>query len=387
VPLSGEPVAVLLVEDSPSDAALLRASLHGAGRFVVTCAESLAEAFALTRARPFDAVLLDLTLPDCTGLETVDRARAAWPALPVLVLTGADDEAVAVEAVQRGVQDYLVKGQTDERLVARALRYAIERQRAETEIRRVNAELEQRVIQRTAQLRRLASELTLAEQRERRRLGELLHDNLQQLLVFARLTVGGVRPRCADAGAQQALARVEDTLGEAVELARSLTADLSPPTLYEHGLAAAVRLFGRRLQEQCGLEVGVEADPEAEAASESVRVLLYQSIRELLTNVVKHAGVPRAEVRIARQDDGGLRIEVADAGTGFEPYRVVGAPATRGFGLFSIRERLQLLGGGLEVASAPGRGTRVTLTVPPPGETGDGGALVRNGGPSAPSAG
>jgi signal transduction histidine kinase/DNA-binding response OmpR family regulator len=125
-----------LVEDSPSDAALLQESLSqsGLGRFAISLAESWAEADAQLSEGPFEVVLLDLSLPDSSGDETILRARARAPHLPVVVLTGLHDEAIALKALRLGVQDYLVKGQTDGRQIARAIRYAIERKREEARL-------------------------------------------------------------------------------------------------------------------------------------------------------------------------------------------------------------------------------------------------------------
>jgi PAS domain S-box-containing protein len=128
---------VLLVEDSVSDADILQAMLRqsGSGRFEFTCAESMEQALASLRQRAFDVVLLDLSLPDSTGESTFLRVREAAPQMPLVVLTSGYDEALGVEAIRHGVQDYLVKRRMDGLQIARAIRYAIERQQAEKTLR------------------------------------------------------------------------------------------------------------------------------------------------------------------------------------------------------------------------------------------------------------
>lgn len=123
---------VLLIEDNPGDARLMREYLaadRGAG-FQIDWADRLAKGLALLSQSPFDAVILDLTLPDSKGLETFQRVHEGAPQVAILVLSGLDDEALAVEAVQLGAQDYIVKGQVGGARLVRAIRYAIERQRA-----------------------------------------------------------------------------------------------------------------------------------------------------------------------------------------------------------------------------------------------------------------
>lgn len=126
-------IRVLLVEDNPGDARLLRETLAGAGttRFVITHVDRLAEAVARLARERFDVVLLDLHLPDSSGLETFSRAHENAPGAPIVVLTGLDDEDMAIRAVQAGAQDYLIKGQVPSTLLVRALRYAMERIRRE----------------------------------------------------------------------------------------------------------------------------------------------------------------------------------------------------------------------------------------------------------------
>lgn len=136
-------VRVLLVEDNPSDARLLRATLvaEASDQFEVVRAERLAEALVALRRATVDVVLLDLGLPDSQGLETFSQVAEHAPHVPVVVLSGLDDESVAFQAVQAGAQDYLVKGEADGRLLVRALRYAVARQRAE-QAQRVRERLE-----------------------------------------------------------------------------------------------------------------------------------------------------------------------------------------------------------------------------------------------------
>jgi DNA-binding NarL/FixJ family response regulator len=157
---------VLLVEDNPVDADLLMDVLKGAPGCTLHREETLAGALArLGGARTEDLVLLDLSLPDATGLEALTRVRAAAPDLAVVVLTGLDDEATGVKALQFGAQDYLIKGQLDPRLLLRAFRYAVERTRFEETARRLEAERAAReaVERELAELRRLESEREGAE--------------------------------------------------------------------------------------------------------------------------------------------------------------------------------------------------------------------------------
>jgi two-component system, cell cycle sensor histidine kinase and response regulator CckA len=146
---------ILLVEDNPADARLLRENLAEAGpdQFAVHQAGCLGDALdQLQEKKACDVILLDLSLPDSQGLTTVSRMQTAAPRVPIVVLTGMDDDALGIEAVRIGAQDYLVKGQTDGRLLSRTIHYAAERQRAQEAIRRLNQELEQRVRERTREL-------------------------------------------------------------------------------------------------------------------------------------------------------------------------------------------------------------------------------------------
>ena len=244
-----------------------------------------------------------------------------------------------------------------------------DRKRMEEELRRSRDELEQRVAERTseleqraAQLARLSSELTLAEQGERQRLAQLLHDHLQQLLVGAKLRLERLWRR-ADDQQRQSVEQIRSLLDESLDASRALTAELSPPILHEAGLVAGLEWLARWMRDKHGLVVSLIAESHLRPEREDVEVLLFQSVRELLFNVVKHSGVMRARVELARQDADHIRVMVSDEGVGLVNGQA-GQTVQSRFGLFSIRERLQLLGGSMHIETSPGCGTRITLIAP-----------------------
>lgn len=253
------------------------------------------------------------------------------------------------------------------------LREGAESQRAlRQQLQTLHESLQQRIAERTlmaeqraAQLRRLAAELTQAEQRERRRLAQMLHDHLQQLLYAARLRLGWVRRHILDGPLHDALQEVDTLLDQSIGESRSLTMELSPPVLYDGGLAASLDWLARTMYEKHGLVVKVHLDPSAEPVEEDTRVVLFQIVRELLFNIVKHAQTEHACVEMSQLDTHQLQIVVEDHGVGFDPARLeaVGVEA-RGFGLFSIRERLDVIGGALHLETAPGQGTRIRVLAP-----------------------
>jgi signal transduction histidine kinase len=146
---------------------------------------------------------------------------------------------------------------------------------------------------------------------------------------------------------------------------RSLTADLSPHVLHEKGLAAGLEWLGRQMHEKHGLTLDIETEAAAEPGAEQVRIFLFDAVRELLLNVVKHAKVNHAQIRMRMLENNEIELVVADKGAGFDPARLEAAHSTTGgFGLFSIRERLSYLGGRMHIDAAPGQGSRFTLIAP-----------------------
>jgi PAS domain S-box-containing protein len=239
---------------------------------------------------------------------------------------------------------------------------------AEAALRELNESLEMRVQERTRQVRKLAGRLTLTELEERRRISQILHDDLQQLLYGIEMKLRLVEADLPSAGAAPLGADLGDALAWialAITATRRLTVDLSPPILQKEGLADALEWLRRQMSELHGLEVTLEAEHGFYMPDHDLRVLLFQVVRELLFNVAKHSGTKQATVRL-EEVAGQLVIHVIDAGTGFNVEEIAGREGgSGGFGLFSVRERLGLIGGSLTVRTQPGEGTHIEIHVPP----------------------
>lgn len=252
--------------------------------------------------------------------------------------------------------------------IARDLSHAKDTERR---LKDLTESLEHRVRERTQELvdsqndlRRMASELTLAELRERRRIATELHDYLAQLLVVGRLKVGQLTAAIATQQGKAMLQELDQILDRSLTYTRTLVAELSPTVLYELGLPAALQWLGNQMQRN-GLTVEVRIEEVDAPIPENEAVLIYQTVRELLLNVIKHAAVKQALVRFGKTAQGELEVAVVDEGKGFDvsSLRSRQTVPTK-FGLFSIRERLHALGGRFDIVSFPGKGTTAVLRVP-----------------------
>jgi PAS domain S-box-containing protein len=223
------------------------------------------------------------------------------------------------------------------------------------------------------QLRSLASQLSLAEERLRRKIATDLHDNISQNLAISKMKLEAL---AQSVNSQQAksLKEVTDLLAQTIEVSRSLTFEMSPPVLYELGFIPALDWLASQTRQRFGIETEFIDDGKSKPLVLDVSVLLFQSVRELVNNVVKHAKARNLKITASRVRSN-ICITVEDDGLGFDMARVISDRerstrkdasdySPRGFGLFNIRERLDHIGGSIEIHSKSGRGTRVTLIAP-----------------------
>jgi PAS domain S-box-containing protein len=246
-----------------------------------------------------------------------------------------------------------------------------QRKRAEDALRELNVTLESKVARRTeeleyraGQLQKLTLELTEAEERERKRLAEILHDDLQQVLAAAKFQVSLLGNRVRnDAESQEIAEQAKNLLGDAIGKSRSLSHELSAPGLSRSDLIEAFEWLAEQMQQKHRFTVHLEVGEQIEVASEPLRVLLYKAAQELLFNAIKHAGVHEATLRL-RHRRGRIWLFVSDQGRGFDSR---GLGKASGFGLLSIRERVEYLGGRMKIRSAVGKGSILAITVPDAG--------------------
>ncbi len=213
-------------------------------------------------------------------------------------------------------------------------------------------------------LRSLASELALAEERERRRIAVGIHDHISQTLALCKMRLGALRRSSLGLAWEEPLSEVEGLVDQVIDHTRTLTFELSPPVLYELGLCPALEWVCEHTTERQGLPCYFEGWPERLPLAEDVRVVLFQGAREALTNVVKHAHASQARMRVWR-DEKHVHVAVEDDGVGFDvACQRQGGSRSATFGLFNLQERLHYLGGEATIESVPGQGTRVVLTAP-----------------------
>jgi len=226
-------------------------------------------------------------------------------------------------------------------------------------------------------IRRMGFDAALTEERERRRIAIGLHDHVGQALALAQLKLGSARAELP-AGPGAAVDSAVQLLDEAIQAQRSLVFELSPPVLYDLGLGAALNWLAEDVAKRFGVQLEIQDDGEGKPLSDAAKTIVFRGVRELVMNVLKHARVPTATISLSSTADG-VNVAVEDHGVGFEPVEL----SKDGFGLLSVREQIQALGGSLEVQSAAQRGTLVTLRVPLKEAEPNGGAATSDAGGAA----
>jgi two-component system cell cycle sensor histidine kinase PleC len=371
-------VSVLVIEDNPGDARIIQIELRSASRQVDTeIAETLAAGLALAEERGFDVCLLDLSLPDANGAAGLRAIRAAHPELPVVIMTGLDDDDRALEILREGAQDYLVKGQVEGRMLLRAIRYAMERQRLESALRESQAIAERANRAKSTFLANMSHELRtplnailgFSQIMEAGLLGPLGHPNYTEY-------AGDIR-----SSGEYLLDLINELLDLAKVEAGKMVLTVEPADLVGV-VQEVVHLLSSRA-ESAGIAVRV-AVPPGELVQGIDRRAIKQCLLNLLGNALKFCPAGRS-IWVTLEDVGdGARLSVTDTGMGIaadqlsrlmHPFEQAGTALMTpergtGLGLALTKDLVELHGGALLIDSEVGRGTTVTMLLPKAGPPG-----------------
>jgi signal transduction histidine kinase len=252
-----------------------------------------------------------------------------------------------------------------------------ERIEAERALQQAKEGLEEKVRERTAELillledleksrdelRKLASELVLAEERERKKISVTLHDEVAQTLAAARMRIDLLRSKPYDDDSRRAIDEAQQLLVQAIRETRSLMTDISNPVLYDMGLRVAVQSLTEEVTARKGISVSCSFGGRLVNLGQDLEVMIFQLVKELVQNIVKHSGASKASIRIVEERND-INVVVADDGLGFDAGKVGAVGLDGGFGLFSIRERVKSYNGKIKIESEPGKGSEVTVMLP-----------------------
>ncbi|MDX1565928.1 MAG: sensor histidine kinase, partial [Phycisphaeraceae bacterium] len=297
--------------------------------------------------------------------------QPTWSDLPVILLVEPEGPRRAWKhpSVKRPSVQWLFPPLKREALRG-MVQLAIESRRRQLQIAHLLEEkdrLNQRLTQRTQQLQRMTVRLIEAEDKERARLAEMLHEDLQQLLVSARMHLRAAKKNLkSDSNERLILNEVRQLIQQAQQTSRNTSHELFPQVLQQSDLIDVLQWIQMHSERLFGIHMRLAEMTIKPRVAPTVLRFIYRSLREILCNAAKYAGVEHVQVDLVEQP-GRLEVIVTDRGKGFDPSLLARARPETGMGLMAIRERVESLGGLLEIDSVPGRGTRIVLTVPTQG--------------------
>jgi signal transduction histidine kinase/CheY-like chemotaxis protein len=298
-------------------------------------------------------------------LETLDK-QPDLADLPGIIIWGIYSRWKALDFLITRRSIYLIQRPVKKSMFIQMVRAAMQVRCSQYRIRGLAIDLKQtneKLNSRTVFLQQLALELTNSEERERRRIARILHDDLQQILVFAKIQLEMLTDSLKGEKAQTAH-KLYATFSKAMDTIRSLSHELNPSFLHKHDLSGALKKIAVKMGENYGLHIETTIELESDQITEGIKIFVCRSVQELLFNCVKHAESEWVNLEITGHNNF-LTVTVTDHGVGFDPKKLeIRGGREGGFGLLSIQERAEAIGGSFQVESSPNKGSRIYLKVP-----------------------
>lgn len=345
---------ILHLEDSDADHQLARLALR---RAKLDCdwtqVDHLEQFCHLCNTQRFDIILADYRLPGFTAVDAWEQVQAAPGRPPFVLLSGAIGEAAAVNVMQIGMSDYLLKDDIDR--LPRVITRAIEVHEARRQKAKAIAELAKS----ERQLAQLTEHLQTSIEQERAAIAREIHDDIGGALAAIRFDIAWIGRHTRDDGIQQRVNNAAEMLQHAIGASQRIMMNLRPPIL-EQGLVAAVQWLADGLERRTGISTHTHFSASHISVPSEVQVVAYRTAQEAITNIIKYAQASKVHIDLT-DSEGVLTLEVSDNGCGIaEEMR----DKPRAFGLKGLKERAKTVGGWLDISSRPGQGTSVILSVP-----------------------
>ncbi|WP_310346944.1 ATP-binding protein [Rhodoferax saidenbachensis] len=348
------PVRILHLEDSAPDHSLTSRALKKAGlSFEMDRADTLEAFKTLIDTCEYDVILADYRLPGFNAMDAWAVVQGEGKVTPFILLSGTIGEAAAVDAVQRGISDYLHKDNLQS--LDRVIRRALEMQSIKAAKEKADRELavsERRITE-------FAHHLQLAIEKERAAIAREIHDDIGGSLAAVRLDLAWLSRHSQDQGLQNHIATATEMIQHAIEASQRIMLNMRPAIL-DQGLLASVQWLVQGFEERTNSRVQLTTSSDAMRLDAPILLTAYRTVQESLTNIVKHADGSAVRIEISNQGDV-LTVEISDTGPGLADTAL---QKEKSFGLRGLQERAKTVNGWLDISSSVGVGTSITLTVP-----------------------
>lgn len=352
-----EQLRVLIVEDMPADAELaiyeIKKTLNNPLVKIVDNEPDFLD--ALDTFSP-GLIISDYQMPTFNGLLALEHTLKKTPFTPFIVLTGSMNEETAVKCMKAGATDYVIK----EHILRLGTSIESALHRKETEKDQFLAR--QELILYQEKLKKLTMELTLSEEKQRRRIASDIHDYISQSLVFSKIKIHELLSKNTDKVQHETLRQVHDLIAGALQRTRSITEDLSPPVLYELGLSEGISWLCEKIAAEHNLQITCNSNAKNIDIEKNVHIVIFRIIQELLINVVKHANATEVEVLIESIANNRIKFSVIDNGKGFNTN--YNKTSKKTYGLFNIYEQIENLHGEITILNRDEGGVEISFILP-----------------------